>query len=153
MSTKNQDTFKGSLVPAEGRPGHSICTELWFPDGSIILQAESILFRVYSGLLAQYSPFFRDLFSIPQPESDQDIYQGIPVVQMSETANELRYFLLADLDNRYVALWCRWRNLIRTNGVIIHPDLVQSPSTRTSKSSSRYSNSVPNSTLLTSGTL
>jgi len=90
-----ESKFEGATVPASNRPGQFRCSDLWLPDGSIILQAENILFRVYSGLLSLHSPFFRDLFSLPQPPS-QDMYEGIPVVQMLETANDLRYFLLAE---------------------------------------------------------
>jgi len=92
----SEPNFFGATVPAEGRPGQFRCTELWFPDGSIILQSENILFRVYSGLLSLHSPLFRDLFSLPQPPaSDQEVYEGVSVVEMADTANELYYLLKA----------------------------------------------------------
>ena len=45
--------------------------ELWFPDGSIVLQAEAIYFKIYAGILSQASPVFRDMFSLPQPPPSQ----------------------------------------------------------------------------------
>ena len=43
-------------------------TELWFADGSVICKAEQTLFKVHISLLCRHSEFFRDLFSLPQPE-------------------------------------------------------------------------------------
>lgn len=91
--------FKGNTTVAEGRPEQYRCTDLWYPDGSIIFQAENVLFRVYSGLLASHSSFFSDLFSLPQPET-QERYQGVPVVQIQDTANDLYYLLRAEHDTR-----------------------------------------------------
>ncbi len=41
--------------------------ELWFEDRTVILVARDVEFRVYKGLLADHSPVFRDMFSLPQP--------------------------------------------------------------------------------------
>lgn len=41
--------------------------EFWYADGNIILLARDIEFRVYKCLLAENSPVFRDMFSLPQP--------------------------------------------------------------------------------------
>ena len=51
--------------------------EFWYEDGTIILIAREIEFRVYKGLLAERSPVFKDMFSIPQPE-DSEMYDGCP---------------------------------------------------------------------------
>jgi hypothetical protein len=42
-------------------------TSLWFVDGSVIIQAETTLFRVHMSQLSRHSAFFKDLFSLPQP--------------------------------------------------------------------------------------
>jgi hypothetical protein len=41
--------------------------DLWFRDGSVILCANTVLFRVHMTQLARHSELFRDLFSLPQP--------------------------------------------------------------------------------------
>lgn len=44
--------------------------EFWFFDGSIVLVAERTMFRVHKAFLARHSVFFRDMFSLPQPQED-----------------------------------------------------------------------------------
>ena len=71
------------------------CEDLWFEDGTIVLQAETTLFRVYSGILARHSPFFKNLFTLPQP-SDAEKYEEIPLVQLAgDSAQDVHDFLLA----------------------------------------------------------
>ncbi|KAJ6607518.1 hypothetical protein B0H10DRAFT_1817981 [Mycena sp. CBHHK59/15] len=41
--------------------------DLWFPDGSVICQAERTLFRVHISQLSRHSALFRDIFTLPQP--------------------------------------------------------------------------------------
>lgn len=68
--------------------------ELWFKDGTIVLQAENILFRVYSGLLSKHSQFFEQLFSLPQP-TDAEKYDGCPLIKLAgDAADDTRNFLL-----------------------------------------------------------
>ncbi|TDL26733.1 hypothetical protein BD410DRAFT_742136 [Rickenella mellea] len=52
-----------------------------FDQGDLILRtADAVQYHVWSKILTVASPFFRDLFNLPQPK-DQD---GIPVVDVSE---------------------------------------------------------------------
>ena len=46
--------------------------EFWFFDGSIVLVAERVMFRVHKAFLARHSVFFRDMFSLPQPKEGQE---------------------------------------------------------------------------------
>ncbi|KAL5537242.1 hypothetical protein ACEPAF_1065 [Sanghuangporus sanghuang] len=41
--------------------------EFWFSDGSVVLLAQDVLFRVHKSFLARHSLVFRDMFSLPQP--------------------------------------------------------------------------------------
>lgn len=41
-------------------------TEFWYDDGNIILVARDVEFRVFKGILAEYSPVFKDMCSLPQ---------------------------------------------------------------------------------------
>jgi hypothetical protein len=67
---------------------------LWFDDGSIALQAESIQFRVYRGILAANSPVFKDMFSLPQP-NEEELVEGCPVVTLHDSAVDMGHFLRA----------------------------------------------------------
>ncbi|KAH9058178.1 hypothetical protein EDB87DRAFT_1578178 [Lactarius vividus] len=59
----------------------------------IILQSHGLIsFRVHKSTLAISSPFFADLFSLPQPPNDT-VVDGLPIVQVSEEA-ELLHSLL-----------------------------------------------------------
>ncbi|KAI0698268.1 hypothetical protein BC835DRAFT_679350 [Cytidiella melzeri] len=80
----------------EVEPTHD--TELWFSDGSIVLQAERTLFRVYAGILSQASPVFKHMLSIrkPQSTSEAEVYEGCPLVVMyGDSADDMHVFLQA----------------------------------------------------------
>ncbi|KAJ7758317.1 hypothetical protein B0H16DRAFT_1885317 [Mycena metata] len=68
--------------------------DFWFEDGTIILQAENMLYRVYLGFLASRSAVFRDMFSTPRP-ADEPLVEGCPVVQLHDTVEDLTRFLKA----------------------------------------------------------
>ncbi|GJE90725.1 hypothetical protein PsYK624_068690 [Phanerochaete sordida] len=70
------------------------CEELWFPDGTVVLQAGVMRFRVYKGVLAKDSTFFADMFAIPQP-AEAESYQGCPLVVIHDSEEDARAFLLA----------------------------------------------------------
>lgn len=74
--------------------------DLWFEDGTVVLQAGRTLFRVYSGILARHSPIFKDLFTLPQP-SDAETYEGCPLVQLAgDDPAEVSHFLLVIHDTK-----------------------------------------------------
>ena len=75
------------------------CDELWYADGTVVLQAGTTLFRVYTGILSQYSAIFRDLFAVPQP-AVQEQYQGCPLVHLPDTASEVYHLLKVVHDMR-----------------------------------------------------
>jgi BTB/POZ domain len=55
----------------------------------VILQsADHVNFRVHKSVLVASSPFFADMFSLPQPQNDEAI-DGLPVVHLSEDAEVL----------------------------------------------------------------
>ena len=72
-----------------------IRSEVWFDDGNIVLQAENVQFKFYKGLLATYSPFFKDAFAIPQPqlEQDSDTVDGCQIMRLPDTAADVEYML------------------------------------------------------------
>lgn len=79
-------------LPLSQRERHST---VWFKDGTIVLATPSTLFRVYGGILAHYSPIFRDMFSLSQPDAESENFDGVPVVHLSDDATELSHFLSA----------------------------------------------------------
>jgi hypothetical protein len=48
-------------------------SDLWFDDGSIILQVETTQFRVHRTVLSTNSGIFRDMLSVPQPVGEEVI--------------------------------------------------------------------------------
>ncbi|KAJ7104978.1 hypothetical protein C8R44DRAFT_715631 [Mycena epipterygia] len=74
--------------------------DVWFDDGTVVLQAETTLFRVYRGVLAAQSPIFRDTFAIPQPPT-QDTYEGCLLIVLHDSPDDLKEFLLAIHDAGY----------------------------------------------------
>ncbi|KAK7038559.1 BTB domain-containing protein [Favolaschia claudopus] len=83
----------GSPAPLVRHP------EFWFDDGTIVLQVERTLYRVYRGLLSARSTVFHDTFSIPQPESpdnsEQSEIEGCPVVKLHDREKDFTRFLKA----------------------------------------------------------
>jgi hypothetical protein len=71
------------------------CKDLWYPDGTIILQAENQQFRVYGGLLAENSQVFSDMFAFPQPVSNGAATDSPPVVHLQDSKDDLYCFLKA----------------------------------------------------------
>ena len=58
-------------------------------DADVIIQSSDFVnFRVRRSILATSSPFFCDLFSLPQPSDHEDV-DGLPVVRLPEDANVL----------------------------------------------------------------
>ena len=99
--TANEDNRKRSRLSAVSDDAltndtHDIelDTDVWFDDGSVVLVAQNVWFRVYRELLAMRSQVFRDLFAVPQPPNGR-LVDGCPVVQLSDTSIALKEFLSA----------------------------------------------------------
>ncbi|KAJ7605685.1 hypothetical protein DFH06DRAFT_1020064 [Mycena polygramma] len=74
--------------------------DLWFQDHGLIVQAGNRLFRVSSATLAARSSIFRDMLSIPQPES-QPLIDGCPVVLLHDSPIGAEHFLRAIFDSGF----------------------------------------------------
>lgn len=82
-------------------------SSLYLADGNICLSAASsrfiapvdgaaeptqpagLLFRVHRSVLALHSPVFRDMFGIPDMSGANETYDGISLVQMPDSAEDL----------------------------------------------------------------
>ncbi|RPD53662.1 hypothetical protein L226DRAFT_482950 [Lentinus tigrinus ALCF2SS1-7] len=80
--------------------------EFWYQDGTIILVARNVQFRVYKGILADHSSVFADMFSIPQPASPPAgaLPLDCPVVYLDDIPEDIRYILRALYPKTYASL-------------------------------------------------
>ena len=65
--------------------------EFWYADGNVILVARGVEFRVFKGILAEHSPVFETMFSLPQSSSAPDV----PVVDLLDSPEDIRHVLRA----------------------------------------------------------
>jgi hypothetical protein len=80
-------------------------SEIWYGDGSVVLQARGTQFRVYWGVLAQQSSFFRDMQNLPQPP-DQPSVDGCPVIELHDDVADVEYLLRAlFVPSVYLVYW------------------------------------------------
>ena len=77
-------------------------SDLWLPDGNVIVQAEGTQYKVHRSILAIHSSVFDDMFSIPQP-SGGPLVEGCPIVHLSDTAGDITIMLDAIYRRRYVS--------------------------------------------------
>ncbi|KAL1949999.1 hypothetical protein VTO73DRAFT_8880 [Trametes versicolor] len=82
--------------------------DLWFADGSVVVIAEGIGFRVHMSLLSRASPILRDVFALPQPvrgdvSGSDSTYQGVAVVHVSDSEHDVRCMLHAIYDRKYLS--------------------------------------------------
>ncbi|KAJ6529743.1 hypothetical protein B0H19DRAFT_1193164 [Mycena capillaripes] len=78
--------------------------DLWFSDGSLVVQAENTIFRVSGAVLAARSSVFEGMLSFPQPGSpitDAEEIGGIPRVELYDMATEVEPFLRAIFDSSF----------------------------------------------------
>ncbi|KAJ7782647.1 hypothetical protein B0H16DRAFT_1446950 [Mycena metata] len=76
-------------------------SEIWYQDGSIVLQAQDTQFRVHFGVLSQQSTFFREMQGLPQPP-DQPTVEGCPVVEMQDDVSDVMHLLTAVYDPTFL---------------------------------------------------
>ncbi|KAJ7671245.1 hypothetical protein DFH06DRAFT_1082678 [Mycena polygramma] len=79
--------------------------ELWFSDGSLVIQAQTSLFRVSGAVLAARSDVFKDMLSLPQPATGsadvEEKIEGCPVVRLPDAAVDVKRFLKAIFDSSF----------------------------------------------------
>lgn len=72
---------------------------LWFSDGSVVLKAETTLFKVHRSTLMTHSNFFADMFRLPQP-ANQEMVAGCPLVDVPDRVVYFECFLKAIYDRK-----------------------------------------------------
>ncbi|KAF7359023.1 hypothetical protein MSAN_01243000 [Mycena sanguinolenta] len=74
--------------------------ELWFSDGSLVVQAEQSLFRVSGAVLAARSSVFNDMLGVAQPAATETI-DGCPMVSLPDSAEDVTCFFRAIFDSSF----------------------------------------------------
>lgn len=73
-------------------------SEIWFDDGSVVLQAENTQFRVHRSMLSRHSEVFRDMFTMPHPAGEA-LVEGCPLVCLPmDSAEDVKNMLTALYD-------------------------------------------------------
>jgi len=104
MASKRSAKRRRKDSPEDEHAKPSICSQPWFEDGNVILEAEATQFRVYRGILAANSTVFKDMFEFAQPEGDGNV-DGCPVVQLSDSAEDLQHVLMVLHDAQSRCVW------------------------------------------------
>ncbi|THH27559.1 hypothetical protein EUX98_g6624 [Antrodiella citrinella] len=78
-----------------------IRTDVWFPDGNVVLVAGAAAFKVHKGQLERHSEIFQDLFSVPQPQ-DQPLLDDCPWVELHDSSTDVLHLLRALYDGLYL---------------------------------------------------
>jgi hypothetical protein len=84
-------TASSTASQQNASPTSPLLNQLDISDADVIIQSCDLVdFRVHRRTLAISSPFFDDLFSLPQPQpSDNEVVDGLPVVRLPEDAEVL----------------------------------------------------------------
>ncbi|KAF8207978.1 hypothetical protein K438DRAFT_1962244 [Mycena galopus ATCC 62051] len=69
--------------------------DVWFEDGTIILEAECTQFKVFKGILAANSTVFNDMLVVGSIPENNEMVEGCPVVNVFDTALDMKHFLKA----------------------------------------------------------
>ena len=69
--------------------------ELWYEDGTVILVAQEVEFRVYKGLLADQSPVFESMFSSSSSSSADKMEHDCPTFRLTDSPSDLRHIFRA----------------------------------------------------------
>ncbi|KAF8187700.1 hypothetical protein BJ912DRAFT_969265 [Pholiota molesta] len=111
--------FEGSILPSNKSPyeenDHPRLMniieskphpKLWFDDGSLVIQATSIRYRIHRTIICQHSAIFRDMMAMPQPNDgsldNENTFDGCPVVKLEDNSDELSMLLEALYNLDYV---------------------------------------------------
>jgi hypothetical protein len=61
---------------------------LSFEDGNLMVVAENTMFQVHRSVLSRKSALFKDLLSLPQPETEETI-ESLPVVRLLDSSADV----------------------------------------------------------------
>ncbi|PIL26275.1 hypothetical protein GSI_12031 [Ganoderma sinense ZZ0214-1] len=104
-ATNSLPQAAGSVqTDGQGTDGEEQDGEFWFDDGTVILVAGGIKFRVYEGLLAGLSPVFKAMFV--EGRALCNVYMGeVLAVHVLDAPEDLRYLLRVCFSRRLGSLY------------------------------------------------
>ncbi|KAG9312479.1 hypothetical protein JVU11DRAFT_6865 [Chiua virens] len=109
----------GSFSPSLNVPKALVLSDLWFPDGNIVLVAGSAAFKVHRGQLARHSEVFKDMFLVGRAgtgpskkvtlcreettnEEGNRLVDGCATVDIYDCPSDVYHLLVALYDGLYV---------------------------------------------------
>ena len=66
--------------------------EMSFEDGNIVIIAASTAFKVHRSVMSRKSALFKDLLSLPQPDTEEK-FEGLPVVRLLDPPEDISMLL------------------------------------------------------------
>lgn len=97
LKRRRIESIEGAeALPRELRQRHK---DIWFNDGNIVIVTDAMLFCAHRSILSRHSTVFSDMFSIPQPPT-QDLVHGRPYVQLYDDSKDVAVMLSALYDTR-----------------------------------------------------
>ena len=76
-------------------------SDIWYSDGSIVLQAENVQFKVHQTVLAKHSKVFADMLAVGDPDPAEQLVNGCPLVVIQDSAEDVRHMLSILYNDRY----------------------------------------------------
>jgi hypothetical protein len=89
--TTKRQRLDNSELEAVSTP---LCSEIWFNDGNIVLQAETTQFKTYKGTLSSHSTVLKDLFENMETKG----VDGCPLLLLDDNALDVDIILPALTD-------------------------------------------------------
>ncbi|KZT11953.1 uncharacterized protein LAESUDRAFT_670134 [Laetiporus sulphureus 93-53] len=99
------DKSKAKSVPeSKSATDFTPNTEIWYSDGSVVLVAKNIAYRVHATIMAAHCEVFKDMFSMPQPsvsDPDAETHEDVPVLRLQDDPVDLKHLLKAIYEHSY----------------------------------------------------
>jgi len=95
MSPCESPPSKPDLLPPSVVERHP---DLYFDDGNLVLLTPTRYFVVHQGFLCRHSPVLKDVVETLESSSSLLRLEGLPVVKVQDTSEDMLYFLIALYD-------------------------------------------------------
>lgn len=88
---RRKDTPFPLTSAGRGPDEHLRFEGLWFEDGNVIVVAGKARFKLYRGILTQYSSVFKDVFQMADAAASGSV-EGCPLVHITDNPTEVVLF-------------------------------------------------------------
>lgn len=98
--TKNSRPTKRARTDEHDYSSYTRDGDYFCHDGTVVLAAEGVLFKVHQSVLSRHSAVFHDMFSLPRPVDggEQDCVEGVPVLDFDDASVDLKVMLRLTYD-------------------------------------------------------